>query len=127
MASNRRMGMRVPARMVINHYVDDYHRVSMSFNLSPEGIYVYHKPHGVAQVMGLEFELPGVEEPIWAKGELRFCARFGDYMGTGIAFTAMANRHFELVHDWVLDQRLRQMRSAIKRARLEDELFDLAA
>lgn len=114
MASNRRLGLRVPTRMVINQYADNHHRVSMSLNLSPEGIYVYHKPHGVPQVMGLEFELPGLEEPIWAKGELRFCSRLGEFMGTGIAFTAMANKDFTRLHDWVLSRRVEQMRAAIR-------------
>lgn len=110
MSRNRRFGLRVPARLLINQYVADWHHQSISFNLSPEGIFLYHQRMPDSKVVSLEFKLPGQEDSVWAKGEVRYRGRFGDYLGAGIAFTAMANKHWDMVHDWVLDTRLENLK-----------------
>ena len=48
--------------------------------------------------------------------QVRYDGRFGDFQGTGIAFTAMANQHWGCIHDWVIESRLSEMRSAIRLA-----------
>ena len=116
MSANRRNGCRVPTRLLVNQYIQEQHRMCISFNLSPEGIYVYQQPRDLVRTMSLEFQLPDHEETIWAKGEVRYDGRFGDFQGTGIAFTAMANRHWDWIHDWVIESRLSEMRSAMRMA-----------
>lgn len=88
----------------------------ISFNLSPEGIYLYQRPRDLVRTVSLEFQLPGREESIWAKGEVRYDGRFGEFQGTGIAFTAMANRHWDWIQDWVIESRLEQMRGVLRAA-----------
>ena len=116
MSTNRRSGIRVPARLLINQYIREKHRTVISFNLSPEGIYVYQRPRDLVRTVSLEFNLPGHQETIWAKGEIRYAGRFGEYQGTGIAFTAMANRHWDWIQDWVIESRLQEMRQALRLA-----------
>jgi hypothetical protein len=113
---NRRSGLRVPARLIVHQYDQNSqeHQVCMSFNLGTEGIYLYHRPEEqVPHIVGLEFQIPDAPESIWARGEVRFSGRFGPYRGTGIAFTAMASKHWDWVQDWVFDSRLQQVRSQL--------------
>jgi len=116
MTMNRRCGLRVPARLLINQYEGEGHRVCLSFNVGTEGIYLYHTglpPRG-RRTVGLEFQLPGQSETIWAKGEIRYCGAFGEFCGTGIAFVAMANAHWDMVQDWVYQARLDEMRQQVR-------------
>jgi hypothetical protein len=54
----------------------------------------------------LEFELPGVDEILWARGEVRFdrLRRQGAAQAvrsTGVRIVAAASRHLGLLRDWV--------------------------
>ena len=53
---------------------------------------------------GLEFELPGTGEIIWAGAECRFDAVGSDFHLTGLRFTAMARKHERLIRDYVRDK-----------------------
>jgi hypothetical protein len=96
----------------------------MVVNLSPSGIYLNRllRPfHRETPVVGLEFELPGTSEVIWARGEARFDTLNNYFHGTGVEFTGMAKAHKRLIRDYVLEKReesLRKLLARIRRNRL---------
>ena len=118
MSVSRRHATRVPARLLIDrHAHSGPPQIGMSLNIGPDGIFLFERPRIVHPVVQLEFRLPGHRESIWAKGEVRFAESAGDLLGTGIAFTAMAKLHWDMIYDWVLATRLRQIRARMRSAR----------
>lgn len=119
-SANRRISSRIPLQIFLNQYVkDDPHRC-VSYNLSPKGIYLGGMVRAVERptpIMGLEFELPGTSEVIWARGEVRYDFRDAYLQGTGVEFTGMASSHERLVRDYVFDQKARKLRSLLKTIR----------
>jgi hypothetical protein len=71
--------------------------------------------------MGLELDLPGLDESIWTKAEVRSVGSHGGFMGLGLAFTAMANKHKHLLHDWVGETR-KKIRTVERRSPLRQLL-----
>lgn len=116
MAINRRASLRVPVRLLVNQFVGEEYQPGLSFDLSPFGLYLYRRPRAVHRNVQLEFTLPGESDSVWAAGEVRFCGRFGEHQGAGIAFTAMASRHFALIQEWVLGRRIVEMRALLRSA-----------
>lgn len=112
MSVSRRNALRVPARLLIDSHVHSGPpQIGISLNIGPDGIFLYRQPKIFAPSVQLEFKLPGQQESIWAKGAVRFAEDVGGYVGTGIAFTAMANLHWDMIYDWVLAARLRSIRA----------------
>ncbi len=64
-------------------------------------MYLCQRPQPIPNQMGIELDLPGLDDSIWAKAEVRSVGSQGGFMGIGLAFTAMANRHQRLLQDWV--------------------------
>ena len=117
MSVSRRHATRVPARLLVDRHVHSGPaQIGMSLNIGPDGIFFFERPRIVHPVVQLEFKLPGIEESIWAKGEVRFAETVGDFLGTGIAFTAMAKLHWDMIYDWVLAAKLRHMRARMRSA-----------
>ncbi len=122
---NRRGNTRIPLQIFLNQYIKDDPYRCMSYNLSPKGIYLGGVVKAVEQprtVMGLEFELPGTSEVIWARGEVRYDARQSYLQGTGVEFTGMAGSHERLVRDYVAEQKatkLKQLLRTIRHNRLQ--------
>jgi len=114
MAVNRRSSVRVPVQLVVNQLVDEEYQAGISCDLSPFGLYLYRKPRPDHKAVQLEFTLPGESDSVWAAGEIRFCGRFGEHQGTGIAFTAMASRHFQLIQEWIMARRVVELRAQLR-------------
>ena len=96
----RRLGNRVPLEMFLNEYVADRPHRCLSVNVSETGIYVHKLIQPIrrkSQVVGVEFELPGTNEVIWARGDVCYDT-LDDYQDTLNVFT-----NFELADD-LLDQ-----------------------
>jgi hypothetical protein len=58
------------------------------------------------RIVQLEFELPEVDEILWAKGEIRFdrlrpSTATQPLRTTGVCIVAAASRHLRLMRDWV--------------------------
>ena len=95
-ASDRRGDTRVRTEMFLNQYVREQPYRALATNVSPNGLFVQklalprtrHAPS-----VGLEFELPGTGEIIWARAECRFDSVASDFHLTGLRFTAMAQKH----------------------------------
>ena len=65
-------------------------------------------PH--TRVVGLELELPGTSEIIWASAEPRFHSVDAKAHFSGLHFLAMASKHERLIRDYVRERRDRWMR-----------------
>ena len=110
-AGDRRAGDRVPLQMFLNQYLRDRLFRGMTSNISASGLYLetvraarrrqpeMHRP------IGLEFELPGTGEVIWARGEVCYRREDRYTLGYGIRFAAMARVHAKLIRDFCGQQR----------------------
>ncbi len=104
---DRRTDVRVRTEMFLNQYVREQPYRALATNVSPTGLFVQklamprtrHAP-----TVGLEFELPGTGEIIWARAECRFDTVASDFHLTGLRFIAMAQKHERLVRDFVREK-----------------------
>lgn len=115
---NRRNANRISLQMFLNEYVQDNPNRCMSFNLSPWGVYLSRLNASEIEkrktsVIGLEFELPGTSEVIWAKGEVRYEVWDEFFHGTGVEITGIAQAHQRLLADYVMEQKTTQLREML--------------
>lgn len=117
---DRRLGFRVPFEAMVTSYVHDRPVRGLAANLSDCGISisavsVLAPPPGL--LVGLELELPGVDDSIWALG--RICYRQDDRLasGLGVRFVEMAKSQARLVRDFCIEMRRRHLGSILARIR----------
>lgn len=117
---DRRLGFRIPFETMVTSYVRDRPVRGLAANLSDSGlsmsaISMLAPPPGL--VVGLELELPGVGDSIWASG--RICYRKDDRLasGLGVRFVAMAKSQARLVRDFCIEMRRRHLGSMLARIR----------
>lgn len=117
---DRRLGFRVPFEAMVTSYVRDRPVRGLAANLSDTGlsmsaISMLAPPPGL--VVGLELELPGVADSIWAAGQV--CYRKDDRLasGLGVRFLAMAKSQARLVRDFCIEMRRRHLGSMLARIR----------
>lgn len=99
----RRFDGRLPLEFYLNAYVLEEQQRGFTANISETGVFLntlMHERVPPFTPVGLEFTLPGVRETIWAAGEIRFDALDSYFLGRGIRFTAMANRHARLLREY---------------------------
>jgi PilZ domain-containing protein len=121
-STDRRLGFRVPLSVLMTSFVGDRPVRALTANISDTGVRLQtvKMPRGPA-VVGLELELPGTGEVIWARGEI--CYRRGDELevgvghGLGVRFTAMPLCHARLVRDFCVEQRRAQLATLLERIR----------
>ncbi len=121
----RRRGPRVPAPGAFcTEMSASKERYALVSDLSPTGLRL-HRPYRGAQspVIQLEFDLPGIDEVIWAKGEVCFDHVWRPPGGnprllqtTGVRLTAAASGHLKLLRDYTLEYAPRYNRYAERRA-----------
>ncbi len=116
----RRLGFRIPFETMVTSYVHDRPVRGLAQNLSDSGISVsaismLAPPAGL--VVGLEIDLPGTDESIWAAG--RICYRKEDKLacGLGVRFLAMATSQARIVRDFCIEARRRHLGSLLARIR----------
>jgi hypothetical protein len=116
----RRLGYRIPFESMITSYVHDRPIRGLATNLSDSGlnmsaISMVAPPPGL--VVGLELDLPGMGESIWAAG--RVCYRTDDRLasGLGVRFVAMAKSHARIVRDFCIEMRRTHLGSLLARIR----------
>ncbi len=117
---DRRFGFRVPFEAMVTSYVHDRPVRGLAANLSDSGISMsavamLAPPPGL--LVGLELELPGIDDSIWALG--RICYRKDDRLasGLGVRFVEMARSQARLVRDFCIDMRRRHLGSILARIR----------
>lgn len=116
----RRLGYRIPFESMVTSYVNDRPIRGLAQNLSDSGmlmsaISMVAPPPGL--VVGLEIDLPGTSESIWASG--RICYRKDDHLasGLGVRFVAMAKSQARIVRDFCIETRRQNLGSILARIR----------
>jgi hypothetical protein len=105
--NERREDPRIRLEMFLNEYVKECPYRALAVNVSSTGLYLQRLADPTARrsnSVGLEFELPGTGETIWARAESRFDWVADDFHLTGFRFTAMARKHERLVRDFVREK-----------------------
>jgi c-di-GMP-binding flagellar brake protein YcgR len=118
--SERRLGYRIPFESMVTSYVNDRPIRALSSNLSDSGINMSSismlaPPPGL--VVGLELDLPGTSDSIWASGQI--CYRKDDRLasGLGVKFLAMARSQARLIRDFCIEMRRAHLGSILARIR----------
>jgi hypothetical protein len=111
-ADDRRLAPRLPLRTYMNQYVRDIPYKALALDVSEAGLAIRKPteriPH--TRVVGLELELPGTSEIIWASAEPRFHAVGPHAHFSGLHFIGMARKHERLIRDYVRERRERLLR-----------------
>jgi hypothetical protein len=117
---DRRLGCRVPLEMFLNEYVQDRAHRALTVNISETGIYlnkVIAPIERTNKVVGLEFELPGTGETIWARGEIAYDQLDDYFHGQGVRFTGMPKMHARMLRDYCIEKRRAQLGDLLDRIR----------
>jgi c-di-GMP-binding flagellar brake protein YcgR len=116
----RRLGFRVPFESMVTSYVHDRPIRGLATNLSDSGlnmsaISMLAPPPGL--VVGLEIDIPGETDSIWAAG--RICYRKDDHLasGLGVRFMAMATSQARTLRDFCIEMRRKHLGSMLARIR----------
>src|SRR5262245_23297209 len=110
--SDRRLGFRVPLQIFLNEYVRDRAHRAMVVNISETGVFMNKVLGQMARptrVVGLEFELPGTGELIWARGEVCYDTLDNYFHGQGVRFTGMPRVHARMLRDYCIEKRRAQL------------------
>jgi hypothetical protein len=107
---NRRVDNRLRLQVYLNEYIKDREYRALAMDISESGLSIQKLTEPVvphAPVVGLEIELPGTSELIWAAAEPCFDAVGTDFHVSGLRFRGMARKHQRLLRDYVRERRLR--------------------
>ena len=125
----RRLAPRIDVEAMCSEIVEGHERHGMLVDVSHTGVRIARPYTGgrTPRALQLEFELPGIDEIIWAKGDVCFDelrrAVPGEGAGlvrtTGIRLAAAAARDLRMLRDYVHE--LRRARDSV-----EDWLGDAA-
>lgn len=116
----RRLGFRIPFETMVTSYVHDRPVRGLATNLSDSGmslstISMLAPPPGL--IVGLELDVPGMDESIWAAAQV--CYRKDDRMasGLGVRFVAMARSHARALRELCIEMRRKNLGSLLARIR----------
>jgi hypothetical protein len=112
-ADNRRLSPRFPIRATLNEYIAEQEAPGIALDVSMAGLALRTAPTekaGNTAVVGVEVELPGTGEAIWASAQPRFHAVGPGFEVSGLLFLDMARKHRRLLHDYVNERRERWRR-----------------
>jgi hypothetical protein len=106
----RRLTPRIPTETLCAELTGDEERYGLIVDLSEDGLRIQRPLAGgrSGPIVQLEFELPGVDEIVWAKGEVCFdqlwraqVSPTGTLRTTGYRLVAAAQKHLRLLRDYV--------------------------
>ena len=117
---DRRLGFRIPFETMVTSYVHDRPVRGLASNLSDSGlslsaISMLAPPPGL--IVGLELEVPGVDESIWAAAQDRYRKDDPLASGLGMRFVAMARSHARLLREFCIEMRRKNLGSLLARIR----------
>lgn len=117
---DRRLGFRIPFETMVTSYVHDRPVRGLATNLSDSGLSIsaismLAPPPGM--IVGLELDVPGVDESIWAAAQVRY--RQDDHLasGLGLRFVAMARSHARLIREFCIEMRRKNLGALLARIR----------
>ncbi|MBI3182240.1 MAG: PilZ domain-containing protein [Myxococcales bacterium] len=101
--SEKRKSGRVALDIYLNKYVAGVPYMARTSDISPEGLNLAHliEPQVPGKRVGLQFQLPGSEEIIYAEGEIVREWIGGGAEGSGIRFTLLTERHRRLIDQYI--------------------------
>lgn len=120
--SDRRIGFRIELELFFTQYIRDRPFRLLSSNLSETGLYAHRVsldpearllPAGT--VVGLELELPGTGDVIWARGEICRERSGRSVCGSAVRFAEMPRIHARMVRDFCHEQRRIRLDSLLGR------------
>src|SRR5262245_54233620 len=106
----RRSDPRLRVQVFLNEYIRDSPYRALAVDISEHGLAIQKLTEPVvrpAAIVGLELELPGTQEIIWAAAEARFDSIGDDFHVSGLRFSSMARKHQRLLRDYVRERRQR--------------------
>ncbi len=102
--SEKRKRIRAPLDVYLNKYVAGVPYMARAADISTEGLSLAHliEPDHERKRVGLQFQLPGSEEVIYAEGEIvREWLGAEEPEGSGVRFTLLTERHRRLIDAYV--------------------------
>lgn len=112
---NRREVDRVPLKLFCEEHLRARDLQAVAVDMSERGLSLRRVGDTRApadEAIGLEFALPGTGEIIWAHAETQFEAFERGVHRAGLRFVGMAGKHQRLLHDYLMDRRLRALELA---------------
>ena len=104
--SEKRKHGRVPLDIYLNKYVAGVPYMARTADISREGVALANliEPDQSGKRVGLQFQLPGSEEVIYAEGEIVREWLSTGAEGSGVKFTLLTERHRRLIDQYVVGQ-----------------------
>jgi hypothetical protein len=102
--SDKRKRTRVPLDIYLNKYMGGVPYMARTADISPDGVGLARliEPRHHGKRVGLQFQLPGSEEVIYAEGEVvREWANARSTEGSGVRFTLLTERHRRMIDAFV--------------------------
>lgn len=120
---DRRLGIRISLPMMMTSYVRDRPVRLLCADLSDSGMGVssvaMRAPSAGAPV-GIELDLPGIDEPLWIAGQICYQKAGELTAGLGIRFVAMATAHARVLRDYCVEARRGHLAQLLTRIRSAD-------
>jgi c-di-GMP-binding flagellar brake protein YcgR len=105
MSQNKRKNDRVDLDIYLNKYVAGVPYMARASDISRAGVGLAHliEPEMSGRRVGLQFQLPGSEEVIYAEGEVvrEWADLDHNEEGSGVKFTLLTERHRRLIDQFV--------------------------
>ncbi|WNG17182.1 PilZ domain-containing protein [Cystobacter fuscus] len=104
--SDKRKNARVPLDIYLNKYMSGVPYMVHASDISQEGVSLGRliEPEHSARRVGLQFQLPGSEEVIYAEGEVVrewVEASPRPHERSGVRFTLLTSRHRQMIDEYV--------------------------
>jgi hypothetical protein len=104
--SDKRKNARVPLDIYLNKYMGGVPYMARAADISQEGVSLARllEPEHDTRRVGLQFQLPGSEEVIYAEGEVVrewVEANPRHHERSGVRFTLLTERHRRMIDDYV--------------------------
>lgn len=101
--SEKRKSPRATLDILVNKFLGGVPFMARTRDISSEGVSLDHlnEPRFDGRQVGIQFQLPGQPEVIYAEGEIIREQRFDGGDVSSIRFTLLTDRHRRLIHQYV--------------------------
>ncbi len=103
--SDKRKQPRVNLDIYLNKYVAGVPYMARTSDISRDGVGLAHliEPNMAGRRVGLQFQLPGSEEVIYAEGEIvrEWADVDNSEEGSGVKFTLLTERHRRMIDQYI--------------------------
>ena len=104
--AEKRKGERAPLDIYMNKFIAGVPYLARAWDISDQGLCLAHllEPESPERRVGLQFQLPGFDEVIYAEGEV--VREWGDAQQprSGVRFLRLTERHRRMIGAYVQDQ-----------------------